>query len=455
MSRGFVKEGDQEDVPVVTPRAFLPEGAPNYVTNTGLNLLKAEREGLMEEREKCGDNYIMRNYYNATLALLEERISSAVMMPSIFDKDIIQFGAFVKYLSGNKEIVIRIVGVDEANPVEGKISFLSPIAKALSGHKVGDIVEISTPKGIDIVEIAEISYDCHSERQRRISTKESSSAGRSFGLRPQDDAPHLQDDATRPQDDARHSERQRRISTKESGNAGRSFGLRPQDDATRLQDDARHSERQRRISLKASESAGRSFGLRLQDDATRLQADASRPQDDATRLQDDATRPQEDQMEILPIVNERGIIIGKAQRHEVHNGSKILHPVVHLQVFNSKGELYLQKRPSWKKIQPDKWDTAVGGHIAFGEKPETALRREAMEEIGITDFTPSKPRTYIWDCPVEKELVYTFKTIYDGPIIPSDETDGGRFWPLDEIRANLGKGLFTPNFEQEFKQSKF
>ena len=83
--------------------------------------------------------------------------------------------------------------------------------------------------------------------------------------------------------------------------------------------------------------------------------------------------------EMLPLVDENGIIIGAATRGECHNGSKILHPVVHLHVFNSNGELYLQKRPEWKDIQPGKWDTSVGGHIDLGENVEMALKREVKE----------------------------------------------------------------------------
>ena len=52
----------------------------------------------------------------------------------------------------------------------------------------------------------------------------------------------------------------------------------------------------------------------------------------------------------------------------------------------------------------------------------------------------------------ERELVFTYKTVYDGPVTPSDELDGGRFWPIEEIRANLGKGVFTPNFEGEVEK---
>lgn len=93
--------------------------------------------------------------------------------------------------------------------------------------------------------------------------------------------------------------------------------------------------------------------------------------------------------EYFPLVDEQGAVIGKATRKECHNRTFLLHPVVHLHLFNAKGELFLQKRSLRKDIQPGKWDTAVGGHVDYGESPEEALQREVREEIGITDFTPS------------------------------------------------------------------
>lgn len=153
--------------------------------------------------------------------------------------------------------------------------------------------------------------------------------------------------------------------------------------------------------------------------------------------------------EMFPLVDEQGNITGAATRGECHDGSKKLHPVVHLHVFNSKGELYLQKRPLWKDIQPGKWDTSIGGHVDLGESVEMALRREANEELGITDFVPERLMQYVFESAREKELVFVHKTVYDGDIHPSDELDGGRFWSINEIRENLRKGVFTPNFEGE------
>jgi isopentenyldiphosphate isomerase len=157
----------------------------------------------------------------------------------------------------------------------------------------------------------------------------------------------------------------------------------------------------------------------------------------------------------VPLVDEDGNVTGQAPRAVVHNGrSMLLHPVVHLHVINN-GKVFLQKRPLTKKIQPGKWDTAVGGHVDLAENIEQALARETFEEIGIQKFNASLLRKYVWESGVERELVFTFITNYKGPFkIHETEVADARFWLVDEIEEKKGDDIFTPNFIHEFKWVK-
>ncbi len=159
--------------------------------------------------------------------------------------------------------------------------------------------------------------------------------------------------------------------------------------------------------------------------------------------------------EWVPLVDEKGKIIGQAPRSKVHNGSKLLHPVVHLHVINSNKAILLQKRPMSKDIQPGKWDTAVGGHISAGETVEQALRKEAYEEIGLNEFSAKLYKVYKWESEVEAELVHVFVTYdYKNFGVHSDEVEEARFWTKNQITNQLRKGVFTPNFEHEYQLLK-
>ncbi len=154
--------------------------------------------------------------------------------------------------------------------------------------------------------------------------------------------------------------------------------------------------------------------------------------------------------ELFDILDENGKILGRAPRSAVHGNPNLLHAVVHLHIFNKQGQIYLQKRSSKKDLYPGFWDTAVGGHVSAGESIETALIREAQEELG---FTPKQPQflfRYIMRNDYESELVHTFKITHNGPFkINRNEIEIGRFWNMFEIKRMLGKGVFTPNLEQE------
>lgn len=155
--------------------------------------------------------------------------------------------------------------------------------------------------------------------------------------------------------------------------------------------------------------------------------------------------------EWFDIVDPEGKVKGRAPRTLCHSGPGLLHPVVHLHLIDSKNRIYLQKRNSDKQIQPGKWDTAVGGHVASGEKIEDALIREAEEELGLRDFKPALIGRYVWETDVESELVYMFAARYDKNIVFNrKEIEDGKYWKIKNIRASLKKGVFTPNFELEF-----
>lgn len=158
-------------------------------------------------------------------------------------------------------------------------------------------------------------------------------------------------------------------------------------------------------------------------------------------------------LELLPVVDPDGNVTGKATRGECHGGSMLLHPVVHLHVFDADGRLYLQKRPEWKDIQPGKWDTAVGGHVDYDEDIPGALRREAREELGLTGFTSERLEPYVFRSARECELVNPFSTVVAPDAVhPSDEVDGGRWWTPVEIADAMGRGILTPNFESEYRK---
>ncbi len=161
--------------------------------------------------------------------------------------------------------------------------------------------------------------------------------------------------------------------------------------------------------------------------------------------------------ELFPIVDEVGNVTGRATRSECHGGSMLLHPVVHLHVMREGGFLYLQKRAMDKDIQPGKWDTAVGGHVDFGESIAEALFREASEELGLRGFVPTKLPPYVFTSDRERELVNPYYVIVaeDEVLAPDPrEITEGRFWHVDEIKANVGRDVFTPNFENEFELIK-
>ncbi len=167
--------------------------------------------------------------------------------------------------------------------------------------------------------------------------------------------------------------------------------------------------------------------------------------------------PGEKSSELFPVVDLSGNVIGKATRGQCHDShSMLLHPVVHLHVFTPRREaLLLQKRSLAKTIQPGKWDTAVGGHVDYGETIPEALLRETREELGVDASAAVAVGRYEWKSAVERELVNIFEMEADPDnFITSfdpEEVDEVKFWPVEEIKAAFGKEILTPNLERELQ----
>ena len=166
MSRGFVKEDDQEEAPFIPPRAALPANTINYVTPKGMEMLHAERETLEKEWIDLSTSHeqhsrIERTVIQGKLDLLVERIASArILDPATQPQTEVRFGAKVSYkmLPAPAIHSFQIVGVDEADVAKGKIAFVSPIAVAITGYKQGEIVPFRLGNETRQVEIIKISY---------------------------------------------------------------------------------------------------------------------------------------------------------------------------------------------------------------------------------------------------------------------------------------------------------
>lgn len=321
MSRGFIKEGDQEEIPMVPPRAHLPKGMTNYVTHEGLEALNNERKDLENQHIEANGNYVICNFIDARLKLLIDRINSAVEVDlSKADKNTVSFGAWVRY----NDRTVRIVGVDEADSSKGLLSFLSPIAKALIGKKIGDTFEIVVPKGKETVTIQQISFE-----PLELTRVESVNFGKDIAVK--------------------HS-----LSNVEKRQAS----------AVPVE--------------KTEEKCEKSKIVEVETD---------KPEAKVV----DVFSPEKNIMEFLPVVNERGNIIGRDFYVNLHKGHKILHPVVHLHVTDPSGE----KKKFW-------W------HVALGETPEKTLARKICEILKISGVKPKLKKQYIRETKLEKELVYVF-----------------------------------------------
>jgi transcription elongation factor GreB len=143
VSKAFTKDDRPDEPLVVRRRSALPEGVPNYVSARWMASLREQLAAASGPHR----------------AELEQRIAAAVPAPEPADRDEIRFGARVGLRTGDgAERTVRIVGVDEADPAAGSIAFVAPLARALLGHRRGDIVTVRSPGGTEELTVTAVDY---------------------------------------------------------------------------------------------------------------------------------------------------------------------------------------------------------------------------------------------------------------------------------------------------------
>ena len=165
MSRGFVKEDDLEHAGTDLPERPIST-QPNYVTPSGLNQLESQAQALEKERltlSKRKDDPTANQRFGVIerdLRYISARLEHAILVdPAQQDQHTVLFGAHVKVEDETGEVSnFIIVGEDEANIAEHKVSYISPIARALIGRKVGDSVLWQRPAGNLQLDIIDIHY---------------------------------------------------------------------------------------------------------------------------------------------------------------------------------------------------------------------------------------------------------------------------------------------------------
>ena len=159
MSKAFTRESDDSDSGEVTfSRPPLPPGARNYITKEGAARLNQQLKDLLEKKQAAGNQTDQRKL-ESSIRHLQSILNSVVVAEPPIDHEKAAFGAkvTVRDLNGEEE-TYRIVGVDEANPEQGQISWISPLARAIMSRRVGDRVSFQSPSGTRELTILKVSY---------------------------------------------------------------------------------------------------------------------------------------------------------------------------------------------------------------------------------------------------------------------------------------------------------
>jgi isopentenyl-diphosphate delta-isomerase len=142
--------------------------------------------------------------------------------------------------------------------------------------------------------------------------------------------------------------------------------------------------------------------------------------------------------ELFDVVNARDEVVGQAPRREVH-AHGWLHRAVHILIFNSRGEVFLQKRSLAKDLAPGLWDSSCSGHVDAGEDYDQSAQRELGEELGL-DLPAPPPRWFRSEARAETgwEFVWVYRLAHEGPfVLDPEEISGGQWLAPRDLEAQI------------------
>ncbi|MGR9072295.1 MAG: NUDIX hydrolase [Gammaproteobacteria bacterium] len=159
--------------------------------------------------------------------------------------------------------------------------------------------------------------------------------------------------------------------------------------------------------------------------------------------------------ELLSVVDEADRVIDTRSRGEIH-AEGLRHRAVHILVFNSLRQVFMQKRTLSKDINPGLWDTAAAGHVDAGELYDDCAVREIQEELGFEPRTPPEFLFKLQAAPnTGMEFVHVYKIRHNGPFeLNPDEIETGDWFAESEISKRVGcdDPLLTETFKVLWRQ---
>jgi isopentenyldiphosphate isomerase len=162
--------------------------------------------------------------------------------------------------------------------------------------------------------------------------------------------------------------------------------------------------------------------------------------------------------ELFDVVDERDEVVDRKPRDEVHRLG-LMHRAVHVLVFNSHGDIFLQKRSMKKDRQPGVWDSSSSGHVDAGEDYDATAVRELKEEIGLSVTRPLERLFKVDACEeTDQEFVWVYRCESEGPFaLNPEEIDRGEWFSPDEVTRWVGAHPqdFAPAFPLIWRKLRF